>query len=162
MSAQKTFPNFNVETCKNLSMHTIDSSFEFGNSAEKYPTETSRQGDVMRPKEITFLKVRDSVTVVFVCSPCRCIKRVYPHLRLVSTQQTCNVCLKAVYLCYCSLPYRFHSCHWFRNPGPANPPARLCHPASELVLEAIYVGLGRNHLTCRQDFFFMVSLINLD
>lgn len=59
MSARKTFPNFRVQTCKNLSMQNIDSSFEFGNSAEK-KIETSRQGDVMRPKEKTLLKVRDS------------------------------------------------------------------------------------------------------
>lgn len=71
MSARKTFPNFRVQTCKNLSMQNIDSLFEFGNSAEKKEKkiETSRQGDVMRPKEKTFLKVRDSVLQLSVFTP---------------------------------------------------------------------------------------------
>lgn len=92
MSAQQTFPKFNKETCKNLSVHTTDSSFESGDSAEKYPTETSRQGDVMRPKEKYFSRYETVLQLSFCC-PCRYIKRVYLHLRLVSTQQTDMQCL---------------------------------------------------------------------
>lgn len=43
MSAGKTFPNFRVETCKNLSMQNIDSPFKFGNSAKKYQVKTRRE-----------------------------------------------------------------------------------------------------------------------
>lgn len=43
ISAEKTFPNFRVETCKILSMQNIDSPFKFGNSAKKYQVKTSRE-----------------------------------------------------------------------------------------------------------------------
>lgn len=61
MSARQTFPNFRVEACKNfVNANTLTAHFEFGNSAEKHQIKTSRQCEVMRPKEKTFLKVRDS------------------------------------------------------------------------------------------------------
>lgn len=81
-------------------------------------TRLKPESEVMRPKETH----RDLCSVLM-----------QTHSRLVSSsRQTCGVC--PVYLCYCSLPYRSHSCHWFRNPGPVNPPARPCHPAPELSL----------------------------
>lgn len=47
-----------------VNANILTAHFEFGNSAEKYQIKTSRQCEVMRPKEKTFLEVRDS----FLCS----------------------------------------------------------------------------------------------
>lgn len=139
---KKTFPNSRVDTCRESSTQKNTGSRE---EVVKKPRDivTRRQRGVMRPKGKTLLrKSRQCVTALCSLPPCRYPAKIYPHpgITLVSqsTGQTCSsVCLADVYLCYCSLPYRSHSCHWFRNPGPANPPARLCHRAAGLVSEVI-------------------------
>lgn len=59
MSARKTVPNARVETCRESSTQKYWQFIWNGEIAQK-KIETGRQGDVMRPKEKTFLKVRDS------------------------------------------------------------------------------------------------------
>lgn len=81
MSARETSPNFRVETCKNLSMQKILTvHLNLGIVQKKNNTETSRQGDVMRPKERTQLEVRDSVLQSSLFTPHADIQRESIHI----------------------------------------------------------------------------------